>query len=45
MKKQEYEKMKTLREKVEAGTATFVERNIYRIILKKHKNFHHIKSN
>ena len=37
MKKQDYERIKSLRIKFENGTATFNERTIYRIILKKQK--------
>ena len=35
MKKDQYEKLKALRSKVENGTSTFKERNVYNIILKK----------
>jgi hypothetical protein len=47
MEKQQYENMKELRTKVENGTATFAERNIWNIIQKKkiqHKQFY-IKTN
>lgn len=35
MQKQQYESLKGLKQRIEEGTATFKERNVYRIIQKR----------